>query len=68
MPMQYPVGFEQYVVRDVEQCAEHLLHLLDHPDAAARFGRAGRERVRQEFLLPRRVRDELRLIRKVVAT
>ncbi len=67
IPMQFPEGYEQFLVSGAEQCAERLLYLLDHPDEAVQFGRAGREKVRREFLLPRLVRDELRLIQKVLA-
>lgn len=66
IPMQFPPGYEQFLVSSAPQCAERLLYLLDHPDAAAEFGRAGRQRVREEFLLPRLIRDELRLIHRVL--
>lgn len=66
IPMQFPGGYEKYLVDSVEECAERLLHLLHHPDEAAEFGRAGREQVRRAFLLPRLIRDELRLIKSVV--
>jgi trehalose synthase len=67
IPMQFPVAGQEYLVGSVEECASKLVFLLDHPDAAAELGRAGRERVRQEFLIPRLIRDELRLIRELVA-
>jgi trehalose synthase len=66
IPMQFPAGYEENLVDGVEQCAQRVLFLLDNPDAAARFGRAGREKVRQEFLLPRLIRDDMRLIRDVL--
>ena len=67
IPMQFPAGYERFLVHDVEQCAAQLLFLLDHPESAAQLGRAGREKVRSEFLLPRLIRDELRLIKEVTA-
>jgi trehalose synthase len=67
IPMQFPPGYDDYLVGSVEACAEKLLFLLDHPQVAADFGGAGREKVRQEFLLPRLVRDELlRLIQQIL--
>ena len=66
IPMQFPAGYEDYLVESVEECAAKLLFLLDHPEVAAEFGRAGREKVCREFLLPRLIRDELRLIRDVL--
>ena len=66
IPMQFPPEFQDYLVESVEECAQKVLNLLDRPGLRAAFGRAGRERVRQEFLLPRLVRDHLALIREVL--
>ncbi|HEY7099305.1 MAG TPA: glycosyltransferase [Terriglobales bacterium] len=66
IPMQYPKGYEQYLVGSVEECAEKVLFLLNHPKEAEEFGNAGKERIRAEFLVPRLIRDELRLIRDVI--
>jgi trehalose synthase len=66
IPMQFPPGFERYLIESVESCAEQVLHLLQHPGNRGAFGRAGREHVRQHFLLPRLVRDELRLIKELL--
>ncbi len=63
IPLQVPPEYRQYLVTSVEECAEKVLDLLDHPGIRAAFGRAGREWVREHFLLPRLVRDELALIR-----
>lgn len=67
IPMQFPKQYEDYLVHSIEDCAGRLLFLLDNPQVADGLGRAGKEKVRQEFLLPRLVRDELRLIREVLA-
>jgi trehalose synthase len=66
IPMQFPDGYQEYLVQSVEECAERVLDLLDHPGLRAAFGRAGQERVRQEFLLSRLIRDELALIRELL--
>lgn len=66
IPMQFPEGYECYLVHSVTECAERLVFLLDNSQVAADFGRVGREKVRQEFLLPRLVRDELRLVREIL--
>jgi trehalose synthase len=63
IPMQFPPDFRNFLVESVEECAEKVFTLITQPKVRAAFGRAGRERVRQEFLLPRLVRDELALIR-----
>ncbi len=62
IPMQFPPGFDHYLVDRVEDCAERIVYLLNHLGERGEFGRAGRERVREQFLLPRLARDELRLI------
>ena len=66
IPMQFPEPFQENLVGSVEACAERALHLLRHPGERGEFGRAGREHVRQHFLMPRLVRDELRLIKQVL--
>ncbi len=66
IPMQFPDGFERYLVDNVKDCAAEILNLLRNPGERGDFGRAGRERVRREFLLPRLARDELRLIRDLL--
>lgn len=66
IPMQYPQGFEANLVESVEACAERVIELLRQPGHRGAFGRAGREHVRGHFLLPRLVRDELRLIKKLI--
>jgi trehalose synthase len=66
IPMQFPPDFRHFLVESVEECAAKALDLIRQPGVRAAFGRAGRERVRQEFLLPRLVRDELALIRETL--
>ena len=65
IPMQFPEGFHRYLVENVEDCAERVIHLLRHPGERGVLGRAGRERVRRQFLLPRLVRDALRLMKNL---
>jgi trehalose synthase len=66
IPMQFPQEFGAYLVDTIEGCAERVLHLLNHPGERGSFGRAGREHVRKNFLLPRLVRDELRLVKELL--
>jgi trehalose synthase len=68
IPMQFPEGYERYLVQSTEECAERVLYLLDHAEELAEFGRAGRKRVGQQFLLPRLIRDELRLFKSLAET
>ncbi|MBI4269362.1 MAG: glycosyltransferase [Candidatus Rokubacteria bacterium] len=65
IPMQFPSGFDRYLVDSVETCAAEVVHLLGRAGARGEFGRAGREHVRRRFLLPRLIRDELALIKRL---
>ena len=66
IPMQFPEGFERYLVDTVEECAGQVLHLLKHPGKRGSFGRAAREHVRKNFLRPRLILDELRLMKELL--
>ncbi|AKJ00100.1 trehalose synthase [Archangium gephyra] len=65
IPMQMPPGTGGILVDSVEECAESLLHLLRHPQAARLLGESGRERVRHHFLMPRLLLDELLLLERL---
>ena len=67
IPLQLADGAGGMLVDSVEECAQAIVALLRDPDHAAELGRRGRERVREHFLLPRLVLDELALIRDLVA-
>jgi len=66
IPMQFPSGYESYLIQSIVECAERVTHLLKHAGLRGEFGRAGREHVRRNFLLPRMIRDDLRVIRAVL--
>ncbi len=62
IPLQIQNGIGGFLVNSAEECAERTLFLLTHSDEAAAIARRGRERVREHFLMPRLLRDELRLV------
>ncbi|MBI4499180.1 MAG: glycosyltransferase [Chloroflexi bacterium] len=62
IPLQLQDGVSGHLVDSVEECAERVVHLLRHPDEGAAMGAAGRKHVAEHFLLPRLIRDELRLL------
>lgn len=66
IPMQFPEAYQDYLVHDIESCAKQALKLLDGVEERRAFGKAGQEKVRKHFLLPRLVRDELKLIQSVL--
>ena len=60
--MQLREGDGGVLVDSVEECAAAIVRLLDDPGEAAALGGRGRDRVREHFLLPRLLRDELTLV------
>ena len=66
IPMPFPEPDRKDLVDSVESCTERVLHLLQRPGECEEFTRAGREHVRRQFLIPRLVRNERRLIKQVL--
>jgi trehalose synthase len=66
IPMQFPEAYQDYLVSDVEACASKVLDLLDNAEERKAFGAAGQGEVRKKFLLPRLMRDELKLVKEVL--
>jgi trehalose synthase len=66
IPLQMTGELSNYLVNSVEECAEKIVYLLENPAISQQLGKVGREIVRQNFLFPRLIRDELRLIKSLV--
>jgi trehalose synthase len=66
IPMQIPSAYHSFLVETVEDCARKLVDLLRNAEVRQAFGEAGQRHVREHFLLPRLVRDDLRVIRAVL--
>ena len=62
IPLQMEDGVGGFLVESTEQAVERSLYLLRYPREAKAIGRAGQERVRERFLMPRLLADELRLL------
>jgi trehalose synthase len=65
IPLQIVNGKTGYLVGTVEECAQRVLSLLKNPEKARAMGRAGREFVRDNFLITRYLRDYLRIFREL---
>jgi trehalose synthase len=65
IPLQMPDGVGGRLVASTEECAAALLELLRDRELAQELARVGRRRVRERFLLPRLLADELRLLRSL---
>jgi trehalose synthase len=62
IPLQIEDGVTGYLVSTVEQCAERSLEILGDPGLGKALGRRGKEYVRAHFLMPRYLRDYLRIM------
>ena len=58
-------GVTGYTVKSVEGAAYWIRHLLSHPALARAMGEAGREHVRQNFLITRHLRDYIALLARL---
>ena len=65
IPLQMPEGVGGLLVESTEECASAMLKLLNDHELARQLGESGREHVREHFLLPRLLRDELRLLKSL---
>jgi trehalose synthase len=68
IPLQMPEGVGGFLVDGVEQCARRIVDLVRDPARASALAEQGRDHVRQHFLLPRLIADELRLFAAVLGT
>jgi trehalose synthase len=59
IPLQVLYGKTGYLVNTTAECVNRTLYLLQHPDVSARMGAAGREHVRENFLMTRLMADEM---------
>ena len=62
IPVQLEDGVCGYLASTPADVATRVVALLEDPATARRFGAAGQERVLEHFLLPRLLRDQLRLL------
>ena len=62
IPLQVQNGFSGYLVSNVADCAARAQDILDDPSLGRALGRRGKEYVRTHFLMPRYLRDHLKII------
>jgi trehalose synthase len=67
IPLQMADDTGGILVDSIEECARAMVTLLRDEPRARALGASGRERVRQHFLMPRMVLDELSLMRRLAA-
>ena len=66
--IQIEYGKNGYLVDTVEECAQRVLELLRDPKLGRWMGVAGRERVREHFLMPRLLADYLTVIKETLSS
>ncbi len=66
--LQIVSGEGGFLVNSVEECAAKVDYLLSNEDERVALGKAGRERVRAKFLLPRLLRDELAIVKTLAGS
>ncbi len=62
IPQQIDHGTNGYLVDTVDEAAERIVELISDPERAAEMGRAGRDKVRDRFLITRLLEDHLDLL------
>ena len=62
IPLQMADGAGGMLVDDIESCAQAIVALLRDPEHAKYLAQLGRERVREHFLIPRLLLNELILL------
>jgi len=66
IPLQMSDGVGGFLVDSTEACAESIVRLLRDKDLARQLGGSGKIRVRDHFLLPRLLLNELSLMRDLI--
>ena len=66
IPLQLGSELGEFLVNSVEECAEKLILLLDNRELSRDLGYKGRENVQRNFLIPRLVRDELAIVKRIL--
>jgi len=66
--LQIEDGETGFLVDSVEACAEKMCYLVQHPERAKQMGEAARERIRQNFLSTRHLRDYLQLFNNIAGS
>jgi len=65
IPLQVQDGLSGYLVSTVADCAARARDIIDDPSLGRALGRRGKEHVRTHFLMPRYLRDYLKIFAEV---
>lgn len=59
-------GVNGFLVDNVGECAEKIIYLLENPDEKKKMGEKAKETVAKNFLMPRLLRDELKIFNELM--
>jgi trehalose synthase len=65
IPLQVDNRRTGYLVGDISECAERVIHLLRNSEIANKMGISGKEYVRKNFLITRLLKDYLNLFNSI---
>jgi trehalose synthase len=68
IPLQIDQGVSGFLVSSVQECAERTAEILSDGELGGELGRNAKERVRSNFLMPRYLRDYLRIFRELTSS
>jgi len=68
IPRQVIDGETGFLAGTADEFAQRIVELYQHPELAARLGRAGRRHVHDNFLITRYLRDYLRLFQRMLGS
>jgi trehalose synthase len=66
--MQMPEGAGGFLVSNVDECAGAILQLFENSADSEERARRGRDHIREHFLIPRLLLDDLELVRDLVGS
>jgi trehalose synthase len=66
IPLQVENGVSGYLVDTVQDCGARILDILNDPGLGRSLGLRGKEHVRENFLMPRYLRDYLKIFHEVL--
>ena len=64
--LQIKDGENGFLVSDSQEAAQRIMELIANPDLKEKLGRAARETVKEKFLMPRLLKDYLKLFKRLV--
>ena len=64
--LQIKNGQNGFLVSSPEEAAKRIVQLLKNPELAEKLGRASHQTVREKFLMPRLLRDYIKLFKELV--